>query len=378
MIGSQIALVALTFRIYDLTGSAVWVSAVFLVTVTAAGAVTPLGGWLADHHARRRVMIASDIAAAIAFAGLMVADRPWVLLALALIGTVAEAPFLPASQGALPNLAAPEDRAWANGLFAQAFGVGIAIGPLLGGVLIGVGPALAFGVNALTFLVSAAIVVGIRGRFEERRSRYGAAPERIPLRTAAAFAWDQRTLRLVMIAELVAFSVIGWSMVSHVPLADLFGAGSVGYAALVASWGVGLVGGSALLGRRLAPDRAAAVLMGGMVIDGVMVALFGVMPLFGLVIAASVIGGAADGGLRVARQTLLQGLVPDRMRASVLAIAQGVSTISLTVGLALAGPAIDRIGVRPAYVVSGLIFAGGALILLPLVLDARRVVQEAG
>lgn len=378
MIGSQIALVALTFRIYDLTGSAVWVSAVFLVTLTAHGIVTPIGGWLADHYPRRRVMILSDIGAALAFAGLMVADQPWLLIVLALCGTIAEAPFFPASQGALPNLAAPDELTWANGLFAQAFSIGIAVGPLVGGALIAVGPELAFGVNALTFLVSAAAVAGIRGRFEERRAAYGVEAERIPLRAAGAFTWHERTLRTVVLAEVVAFSVIGWAMVANAPLAKLFDVGSLGYASLVAFWGVGMLVGSWSVGRWLRPGSEAIVLLGGMVLDGVMVAMMGLMPLFGMVLAVSVLGGAGSGGLGVARQTLLQGYVPDRMRASVFAVAQAVSNVSYTAGLALAGPAIELIGVRPAYVVSGVVFAAGALLLLPLVRGVRGVAMEPG
>ncbi|MFM9124343.1 MAG: MFS transporter, partial [Actinomycetota bacterium] len=167
--GSQVAMIALTFQIYEVTGSAVWVSAVFLATFAMLGVMTPIGGWLGDSFDRRTIMILSDIGAAIVFAGLVFAHEPWLLIALALLATLCEAGRNGASQAAIPNLAGDEDLAWANGLVSQAFSLGITVGPLVGGVLVGaVGANLAFGINAVSFLVSAALVWSVRGRFQER------------------------------------------------------------------------------------------------------------------------------------------------------------------------------------------------------------------
>jgi MFS family permease len=110
------------------------------------------------------------------------------------------------------------------------------------------------------------------------------------------------------------------------------------------------------------------VLLVGMVVDGVMIALMGLSPLFVLVLAVSVLGGIASGCVNVARQLLLQRSVPDGLRARVFAVAELVGTASFILGLASAGPVIEALGVRPAYVVSGAVFAAGALVLLPLVL----------
>lgn len=367
--GSQVALIALTFQIYDVTGSAVWVSAVFLATFATLGVMTPIGGWLGDSFDRRTVMILSDLGAAVAFLALAFASEPWLLIALALVATLLEAPFLPASQAAIPNLAGDEDLAWANGLVTQAFSLGITVGPLVGGVLVGaVGANLAFGINALSFVGSAVLVWSVRGTFQERRADGAGRAADVPFTAGVRTVLGSRLLLLVVIAEVVAYSVVGWAMVSDAPLADLFDAGAIGFAALISTWGAGMLIGSWAAGRWMGERPIEVrVLLLGMVIDGVMIALMGLSPLFLLVLAVSVLGGAASGCVNVARQLVLQRNVADRLRARVFAVAELVGTASFILGLASAGPVIEALGVRPAYVLSGVVFAVGALVLVPLV-----------
>ena len=367
--GTQVALIALTFQIYQQTNSAVWVSGVFLATFASQGILTPIGGWLGDRYDRRTVMIVSDLGAAAVFAGLVFAETPWLLLALALLATIAEVPFLPASQAAIPNLAAPDDLAWANGLVLQAFSIGITVGPLIGGVLVGaVGVGAAFGINAASFLVSAALVWSVRGRFQERRSAQSEGQAAVPFSEGIRIVWRSRLLRLVVLAEVVAYSVVGWAMVADAPLADLFDVGALGFAALISSWGVGMLFGSWAMGRWMGERRIEIkILLFGMIIDGFMIALMGLSPWFIPILIVSVIGGAGSGAVNVARQVLLQRSVPDRIRSRVFAVAEVTATISFTLGLALAGPAVEAIGVRPAYVLSGVVFGVGALALVPLV-----------
>ena len=106
----------------------------------------------------------------------------------------------------------------------------------------------------------------------------------------------------------------------------------------------------------------------GMLVAGAMVALIGLLPAFSLMLAVSVIGGAAGGAVNVARSLIVQRSVPDGIRSRVFAVVEVVASASFILGLACAGPAIALLGVRTAYVVAGLGFALSALVLLPLLL----------
>jgi MFS family permease len=372
--GSQIALIALTYRIYEVTGSAVWVSAVFLATFATLGVMTPIGGWLGDRFDRRAVMIASDVAAAGVFVALFFVETPWLLVAFALIATIAEVPFLPASQAAIPNLVAERDLARANGFVTQAYSVGITVGPLFGGVLVGAaGASAAFAINAVTFLVSAGLIWSIRRSFQERGGGVDETPVALPITEGIRAVRRSRVLGLVVLAEVVAYSVIGWAIVSDAPLADYYDAGAIGFGALVSTWGLGMLIGSWATGRWMG-ERAVEVpvLFAGMVGSGVMVLMMGLSPVFALVLVSSVLGGVGSGAVNVARQVLLQRTVPDRLRARVFGVVEALATASFVIGLATAGPVVEVMGVRAAYAASGVVLALGALILLPLLVRPSR------
>lgn len=365
--GSQVAMVALTYEVYQQTGSAVWVSAVFLATFAATGVLTPIGGWLGDTYDRRVIMIVSDLAAAAAFVALAFADRPELLIVLAFVATVCEMPFMPASQAAIPNLAEPQDLAWANGLVSQAFSIGITIGPLVGGVLVGAfGDGPAFAINAASFVVSALLVWSVPGRFQERRHDADGRAD-VPFTEGARVVLRTRVLLWVVVAEVIAFLLVGWAMVADAPLAELFGVGSIGYASLVSAWGIGMLIGSFLAGRHLGERRIEIpILLVCMIVDGVMIVLMGLSPWFSVILAVSVVGGAASGVVNVVRQTFFQRSVADRIRSRVFAVVEVVASASFIIGLATAGPAIEVVGVRAAYVIAGVGFAVGALALVPV------------
>jgi MFS family permease len=68
--GSAAAYTALMFEIYDQTGSSVWLAAALILTEGVTGLVGPLASVLGDRFDRRTVMIVSDLAAAVCFAGM--------------------------------------------------------------------------------------------------------------------------------------------------------------------------------------------------------------------------------------------------------------------------------------------------------------------
>src|SRR4029078_9214350 len=83
---------------------------------------------------------------------------------------VVESPFAPASASAMPNLVPAESLPRANSLVAATRATSDLLGPLLGGLLLGAGasaPTL-LAVDAVSFVVSAVIVLSIRRSFGAR------------------------------------------------------------------------------------------------------------------------------------------------------------------------------------------------------------------
>src|ERR671930_676577 len=169
--GGGAAFTALNFTIYARTHSAAWLAATLLMTFGVSGFITPFAGALGDRFDRRRVMIASDLAGAGCFLAMAFVSSPAGLISVAFLAAIAESPFWPASGAAIPNLAGPSELTWANSLLSMSRYGGIVIGPALGGTLLSlIGAPWVFAVNGISFVVSAALVVTVRGRFSGARA----------------------------------------------------------------------------------------------------------------------------------------------------------------------------------------------------------------
>ena len=106
-------------------------------------------------------------------------------------------PFFTASRAAIPNLVESEDDvSWANSLVTMGVHAGIAVGPLIGGVLVAtIGASSVFALNAVTFLRV--------DRTDPDRPRLLPAGATTRMRTTStagmaaglAFLWRDRVLR---------------------------------------------------------------------------------------------------------------------------------------------------------------------------------------
>ncbi len=131
-------------------------------TLTLSGLLL-LGGSLGDRLGRRRIFIIGTIWFAIASAGCAAAPTAEVLIGMRALQGVGAALLTPGSLAILESVFQPDDRAEAVGAWSGLGGVATAIGPVLGGVLVGAAPwgwRLAFLIN----LPMAAAVVLVAAR----------------------------------------------------------------------------------------------------------------------------------------------------------------------------------------------------------------------
>ena len=373
--GGAAAYLALNFFIYERTGSATWVAATLFLTFGTVGFVSPFAGALGDRFDRRRVMIVSDLAAAVCFFGMALVRDPGLLLVFAFLSAIAEAPFLSASSAAIPNLIQDEDQlGWANGMVSLGRNAGILLGPLLGGLLVAsIGSGAVFAVNAATFLASAALVATVRGRF---RGESASADEHRGLRAGFRFLFGDRVLRAISLSWLMLVFGLGMTMVADIPLVDLFDAGSFGYGLLIACWGGGSIIGS-LLGRRLKATNEAKWLLVSIGVISTTSIVTGLSPWFTLVLGAILAMGIGDGVSLVAEQGIMQRRTPDPVRARVSGAFDAVVHIGMAISYVIAGPAVSWLGARGVYIVGGAAAFLGVFIAYPI-LRATRGVEAVG
>lgn len=134
----------------------------------AAVVVLPLGPWI-DHRAKRPVMIGMDLVRFLATASVPLAYLLGLLsygqlLVVSVVSASAGIAFTAASGAFLQHLVRGDRLLAANGRFESTSWVATAVGPPLGGALIGLlGPVTTILANALSYLLSALAIRRIRG-----------------------------------------------------------------------------------------------------------------------------------------------------------------------------------------------------------------------
>ena len=255
-IGDRIVYVALALYVTDI-GSPTDVGLVLAAATFPLVGFLLFGGVWADRLPRHKVMIATDLArfvlhavlAALIFTG---AVEIWHIVVIeALFGT-AEAFFRPAYTGLVPQTV-PEDRIQdAKAATGALETVAEFAGPALATALVlGLGAGWAFALDALTFLVSAAFLAGVRPRARGGRP-WSAPPCCTELREGwsevRSRAWVWVTLVVFALALLLCFAP--WTALGPTVAEERYGSTGI-YGLLAAAIGAGTMIG-ALLGFRLA------------------------------------------------------------------------------------------------------------------------------
>ncbi len=364
--GGAAAFTALNFTIWDRTHSP-WIQALsLLLTFGVAGLLGPFTGALGDRFDRRRVMIASEAVACAFFIGMVFVDSPLWLIGLAFGSAIAELPFFSASRAAIPNLVeSPEDIAWANSLVTLGVHSGIALGPVIGGVLVALsGPRAVWAINAFTFVVSLLLTISVRGRFQERETP-DAEAEHLGLAAGARYLWREPVLRRLTIAWFVFVVGMGMGMVADAPLAESFGAGALGYGLLIACWGLGSTVGAAA-GRWMNARTEPVWMVCGAA--GIALAALGVgiAPVFPVVLGALLAMGICDGLTIVSENGMMQRRTPDAVRSRTMAAFEAVLSLGLGMAYLAAGPVLQWLDPQSVYRLGGIGAAVATLILLPL------------
>ena len=367
--GGAAAYTALNFTVWNRTHSPGMQAMALLLTFGVAGILGPFTGALGDRFDRRKVMAWSEGVSAAFFLAMVFAHDPVILIALACGSAVAEQPFFSSSRAAIPNLVESDDQiSWANSLVTLGVHSGIAVGPVLGGVLLAaVGPGWVFGLNAVSFVISLAITLSVRGTFQKPRSAASdeERQEHKGLAAGIRFSWNDRVIRRITIGWLVFVLGMGMGMVADAGIAEAFSAGALGFAMMITAWGTGSVLGTGS-GRWMTARTEPLFLVGGAF--GISVMAFGVGfgPSFWVILVCLFLMGASDGLTMVADNGIMQRRTPDAVRSRTMAAFEAVISLGLAIAYLLAGPVIRAVGPQAAYRIGGAAALGAALTMLPL------------
>jgi MFS family permease len=352
-LGDDLAIVALTIRVEELTDSGLAVSALLIADLLPRLLFAPLGGLIIDRLETVRVLVAASIVQAGLAVGLAFTEGlPGLLVLSFLLGTAA-AVSNPALFALVPVAAGEERVPEANARLELARYAGGALGPLLAGVLSArLGTRFALLVDAATFLAIAGCAAALRLRRAAVPLGEGEAPPRA--REGIAFVRRDPLLQLtfVVLALSVVFAAI--DNVAEVFFAkDVLRAGDVGYGALLTAWILGMIVGATLTARRIRPDGLGAAIPLAAVAGGGAVAVAAALPALPLALAMFVVGGAANGLENAGMRTLMHRRTPEHLRGRVFAAYSGLLSGAQIAALGLGGVLVAVAGARGSLLVAG-------------------------
>jgi predicted MFS family arabinose efflux permease len=254
----------------------------------------------------------------------------------------------------------------ANGrLFAGQLVSNQFIGPPLGALLFGVAVALPATVDAVTFALSAVLLMGIR-------IEPGPAPARVErrsilseLKEGLAWLWGQPDIRSMAIgAAVLNLSYTGALAVLVLFAREDLGLSDFGYGALYVAMATGALIGSLnasrvskLIGRR-------RTVVGSVMVMSVSLLAIGVFP----VVVVAAIGMAVVSMVtefwNVVAVSYRQQATPDRLRGRVMSAYRFIAYGSFPIGAMFGGWVATVAGIPMAYVIAGLMIGGLAVFLI--------------
>jgi MFS family permease len=369
LLGTSMAPAALAFAVLGQPGG----SAAKLGIVMAGRSIAQVlflvfGGALADRFPRYRIMVSSDLlafAAQGAIAGLFITRIAplGLLVGLSAFNGAANALFIPASRGLIPEIVDSSELQSANALIRLSQNAASLAGAAVSGaIIVAVGAGWALAIDAATFLTSAVFVL------TSQAPRSGHAQQRETMLSDLREGWHEFRSRRWVWVIVAQFALVNLCfspciyVLGPVVAREHWG-GALAWSAVITANAVGLVLGS-FLALRLRPARPLLVAT---------LATFGFLPPFFLLavpapvwLAASsmLVNGASADVFEVLWMTALAEYIPGDKLSRVTSYDALGSFVLGPLGLLLVGPAVAAAGVERTLITAGLLVAVGNIFAL--------------
>ena len=362
ILGDQFAMIALPWLVLKLTGDPLALGTVLALEGVPRALFMLVGGAVTDRFSSRTIMLISDMIRLFLFTLLAVmvvvgTIHLWMLYALGLAFGLVSGFFNPASSSFVPQVVDQEDLRAGNALMQGTAQLSIFLGPVLAGGLIALfshqqpgaatpdlsGIALAFAIDALTFLVSAVTLWMMKVSQSRTAKAESVSSILTAIQEGIRYVAADPALRLVYIVIAAAnFLFVGPLLVGIPVLANTrLVEGAAAFGIIMSAYGGGNLVGIILGGSlpRLNGERMSIVLVGLILLFGVALAGFAFVTETWIAAVALLILGVGNGYLAITLISTLQERTPQamlgRMMSLILFANVGLVPVSQTVSGAL-------------------------------------------
>jgi MFS family permease len=358
--GDYAMFLALAVWVKVLTGSSAKAGLAILPFILPS-LVGPALGVYVDRFPRKRIMILTDLAAAVALLPLWFvrdAGDIWVIYLVSFLLGLATVVYEAARAGLLVSMLDEGDLGDANGLL-QSTGQGMRLlAPLAGAALFAAigGPAVAM-LDAATFLLSALLLLGVHAPSIERTEEHGFWIElRAGIRHIAHTA-DLRRLTIATafvtlaagVMEVAIFALIDQGL--HKPPEFL--------GVLSTAQGVGAVIGGVVVGASMRKIGEFATIAWALIAIGVGVGMLA-WPTLAIALVSAIAIGIAVSFYNVAFTTLMMRRTDVSMQGRVNSAIEAVFTVPYAASIAAGAVLISIVSFRTIYLAQAVMFFGVA------------------
>ena len=327
--GSQIEAVTIGWQVYTIgrqTGTigeaAFLVGMVGLVQFGPMFLLTLFAGSLADRISRRAIVVTAIATEALGVIGLMITamqDTPslTVIFIIAALFGASRAFFRPAAWAMMPMLVPQSDVPRAISVSAIGSEIAVIVGPSVGGLLVAVSTATAYGVTAGIYLLGLVAILLVRVNTTPERQAGGHLTQ---IREGLVYVWQNKIIFGAISLDLFAVLLGGATALLPAFASDILNVGPEGFGLLRSGPAIGAALMALALTRWPLKRHAGVRMFWAVAAFGVATIVFGLSRNIWLSVLALAALGAADMVSVYVRQTLMQIVTPDHMRGRVSSV----------------------------------------------------------
>ena len=368
LIGSGLASFSVIWWITEKTGSSTILATLAVASLLPGILLGPIAGALVDQFDRKWIMIISDAVSAL-LALLLVAlfwtssIQLWHICVINILRALAGAFQFPAVQSSTSLMVPKEQLARVAGLNQALQGMSMVAIPPLGALLLSVLPVhMILGIDVLTAVVAIGLLFSIHIPQSISHQSITGVPMKVWQDMRAGFAFLREwpaLINIMCIAALLNMVLIPAFTLVPILVTQHFHGSAFQLGWINAGYGFGIIGGGVLLGVWGGFKRRIFTSLLGLAGLGIGSFIIGTSPrdAYWMAVTGMALVGIMNALANGPFFAVLQSVVPPTLQGRVFTVLMSISMSAAPIGLAVAGPLADRLGVQIWYVLSALICA---------------------
>ena len=369
LVGTWMQVVAQSWLIYRLTGSSLLLGTLGFLSQIPIFLLSPLGGFAADRWSRQRVVISTQIASMVlafilAILTLTKHISIWEIMVLATLLGVVNAFDVPARQSFFIEMVGRDDLLNAIALNSSMFNGARVAGPAIAGFLVArIGEGWCFFANGASYLAVIAGLLMMRVDSVSRIEHSGSPIEDV--KEGFRFVRHTTPIRaLILLVSLVSLVSLPFTVLMPIFADRILHGGPSAYGSLMGAIGGGAVVGALMLAMRQELRGLGNVVAYAAMGFSVTLILFGASRWYWMSLVVLVPCGFSMMLQFGATNTLIQAMVPNRLRGRVMSVYSMMFLGVAPVGSLFAGAIAERIGAPWTVALGGAASLIGAVIFL--------------